>query len=107
MSFQFGYNPLKEDRYIELTAGIALIQINLNYEVYDSGGVFLSNEYATPTALPLAFGGVWHFAPNVNAGVFLGWDHLKDTDQTLYKWEYNKKLWVGFGVNLNLGKDKV
>jgi hypothetical protein len=24
----------------------------------------------------------------------------------LYKWEYNKKLWVGFGVNLNSGKDK-
>ena len=27
---------------------------------------------------------------NVNAGVFVGWDHLKDTDQMLYKWEYNK-----------------
>ena len=106
LSFQFGYNPLKEDRYIELTAGVAITQINLNYEVYDSGGVFLSNESATPTALTLAFGGVWHFAPNVNAGVFVGWDHLKETDQILYKWEYNKKLWVGLGVNLSFGKDK-
>ena len=106
LSFQFGYNPLKEDRYIELTAGVAITQINLNYEVYDSGGVFLSNESATPTALTLAFGGVWHFASNVNAGVFVGWDHLKETDQILYKWEYNKKLWVGLGVNLSFGKDK-
>ena len=39
----------------------------------------MSNESAIPTALTLAFGGVWHFAPNVNAGVFVGWDHLKDT----------------------------
>jgi hypothetical protein len=31
---------LKEDRYIELTAGVAITQINLNYEVYDSGGIF-------------------------------------------------------------------
>ena len=59
---------MKEDRYIELTAGVAITQINLNYDVYDSGGIFLSNESATPTALTLAFGGVWHFAPKRKCG---------------------------------------
>ncbi len=106
LSIQFGYDPLKEDRYIELTAGVAITQINLNYEVYDSEGVFLSNESATPAALTFAFGGVWHFASNVNAGVFVGWDHLKGNDQSLYKWEYNQKPWIGLGVNLSFGKEK-
>ena len=66
---------------------VAITPINLNYEVYDSAGVFLFNKSATPTALTLTFGGVWHFAPYVNMGVFVGWDHLKDTDKMLYKWE--------------------
>ena len=106
LSVQFGYNPLKEDRYIEFTAGVAITQINLNYEVYDSEGVFLSNESASPTALTIAIGGVWHFAPNVNAGVFVGCVHLKIPDPMLYNWLYNQKPWLGLGVNLSFGKDK-
>ncbi len=105
LSFQFGTNPLKEDCYVELTAGVAITQINLNYDVYDAEGI-LSSESATPFAFTLAFGVIKHFASNVNAGVFIGWDLLKGSDQVLYKWEYNQKSWIGLGINLNFGKDK-
>lgn len=37
-------------------------------------------------------------------GIYIGWDHLSSADNKA-KWIYNKKPWLGIGVNVAFSKE--
>lgn len=53
----------------------------------------------TVSALTMSFGALVIFNRFANFGIFLGKDFLNTRDRPV-NWIYNKKTWVGLGINI-------
>ena len=103
---RFG-NRKKEHEYVDFSFGISLTKVNLNQENSDLGlenSIFSDVEILSPTALTASLGMVLNFTEGVNMGIYIGWDHLSSADNKA-KWIYNKKPWLGIGVNVAFSKE--
>lgn len=94
--FGFG-NRNSQNSFIDLSAGVGLSSINLN----ENNSTVAENR--TASALTWSLGAVLKPAKNVNFGVFIGADYLRADDRKV-NWDYNKKMWVGLGVNISFNK---
>lgn len=80
--------------YLDFSLGLSLSKVNLNPEnslLGDPGG-FEDITVLSPAALSISFGALINLAKNLNAGIYLGWDHLSSADNKA-GWIYNKKPW--------------
>jgi hypothetical protein len=81
--------------FFDASIGVGLTKINLtekNSEV---------DKNRTASAFTLTLGGVIKPKPMINAGLFIGWDFLGANDRDV-NWKYNKKMWIGLGINISL-----
>ena len=54
----------------------------------------------TANALTLSSGVLLRFSEKINLGLFGGWDFLSKTDKDT-NWIYDRKLWIGVGINIS------
>ncbi len=80
--------------WFDLSLGIGLSGVTLN-ELNSS----LTDETQSATAFTWSVGTVFNLSPSVNLGLFFGKDYLGEKDKDV-KWEYDKKLWLGVGINV-------
>lgn len=91
----FGFGKITNpESMFDISWGIGLTRVNL-----DSSNSNVT-ENRTASALTTSFGGVIKPSQYVNIGVFFGWDFLGKTDRQV-QWIYNKKTWLGIGVNIS------
>ncbi len=90
----------KQTSWFDASLGIGLTGIDLN-----SLNSNVGEEPRSATAFTVSLGGVIKFNPNVNAGIFGGWDLLSAKDRAV-KWEYHGKLWLGLGINVSFTEAK-
>lgn len=82
--------------YLQAGAGFGSVKLNNNNSI----GI---NDKAEIDAVALSFlGGAMLQYKRVQAGVYVGWDHINN--QKNYQWQYNGKPWVGFGIGYELFK---
>lgn len=96
-------NRFKEHLFIDLSFGIGLTKVNLNKENSNlgvEGSDFENIDVLSPTAFTLSFGLLLNLAENVNIGAYCGLDRLSTADNKA-GWIYNKKPWLGIGVNVS------
>lgn len=96
ISTGYRYNPIKENRYFEFSAGLGITKVNLK-----PSNSNLEEETLSPAAFTIALGILGHY-DRVNAGIFFGWDSLSGEEQIKYEWIHNKELWIGLGINIGL-----
>lgn len=104
--FGFGRRD-KEESWFDASLGIGLSGVGLNNLNSDIS----EDTVRTASAFTISCGGVIKFAPEVNLGIFLGWDFLGLGDQDI-NWKYDKRTWLGLGLNvsynqLKAGTDKI
>ncbi|WGH76646.1 hypothetical protein P8625_05665 [Tenacibaculum tangerinum] len=91
---QYRINKKIDDRWIiEPNVGIGLAKINLN-----SKNSSVDNE-RTASAFSISTGLILRFNTAINAGVFVGWDLLSNSDSDA-NWIHDKKPWLGLGINI-------
>lgn len=89
--------------YAQVGAGIG------NTNLYNSNAPGVDpNEEINAAALTILSGVMLQYK-KVQAGLYIGWDHINNQDR--YQWKYNGKPWLGFGVGyqlfkIDLGGDK-
>lgn len=94
----FGYGSrYKENSWIDFSFGLGITGVNLSN---DNSNVETSR---TASALTFSLGALVKPSKNVNFGLFLGWDLLGNKDQEV-EWIYNKKTWIGLGINISFDK---
>ncbi|OUS00377.1 hypothetical protein A9Q86_10415 [Flavobacteriales bacterium 33_180_T64] len=96
----------KEHMYIDLSLGISITKVDLNSDnslLGTQGTDFADIETLSPTAFTYTFGVLFNLAENVNLGAYLGWDRLQSSDNKT-QWIYNRKPWLGIGLNISAGK---
>lgn len=88
--------------FLEPNIGIGLAKINLNSKNSDV------QDSRTASAFSLSSGLILHFSKTINAGCFVGWDFLSNTDSDT-NWIHNGKTWLGLGINIgfNISEGKV
>jgi len=100
IGFPFRINRANESIWIlEPNFGIGLTKINLNSK---NSSVL---EDRTANAFTVSGGLLIRFSENINFGMFLGKDILGNTDRNV-NWKYNKKTWLGLGINISLNTTK-
>lgn len=82
--------------YGQVGAGIG------NTNLYNSNAVGVSTGEEINAATLTLLSGVMLQYKKVQAGIYLGWDHINN--QKNYQWQYNGKPWFGFGVGYQLFK---
>lgn len=98
MIFGFG-SYSNQESWFDASFGIGLTKVNLTERNSDV------TQNRTASAFTLSLGGVFKPAPKINGGVFIGWDYLSADDRDV-NWTYNKKMWVGLGLNISLNDVK-
>ena len=92
----------RENSYVDLSFGVGLTKVDLNSSNSDLGtGVYDSIDVLSPSAFTITSGALVNLARNVNFGIYLGWDFLSTVDNKA-NWIYNKKAWLGIGINISL-----
>lgn len=92
--FGFGTRKSKESLF-DLSFGLGLSSANLDNLNSDE------EENRTASAFTTSFGLVFRPSKVASIGFFLGHDYLGQKD-IKSNWDYNKKLWSGLGININL-----
>lgn len=82
--------------HVQLGAGIG----NTNLSHSNAGGIDVNKDINAATLSLLS--GVMLQYKKVQAGFYIGWDHINNQNQ--YKWIYNGKPWFAFGVGYELFK---
>ncbi len=96
IGFPFRVNRRLEKRWIfEPHFGLGITKINLTAK--NTGGTV--TDVRTANALTLSGGLLFRFTEKINIGVFGGYDFLGQNDIDT-QWIYNKKFWLGFGINI-------
>ena len=98
MIFGWG-STYKQESWFDASFGVGLTKVNL------TKNNSLVTENRTASAFTLSLGGVVKPAPNINGGIFVGWDFLGADDRNV-EWSYNKKMWLGLGINISLNEVK-
>jgi hypothetical protein len=91
-----------ENLFVDLSFGVGLTKVNLNKENSILGTAdtdFSEIDVLSPTAFTVSFGALFNLAKNVNIGAYWGWDTISSADNKA-KWVFNKKPWLGFGLNV-------
>ena len=96
----FGFGSRYAQRsFFDASFGVGLTGISLN-----EGNSSISED-RTASAFTISFGGVMKPAEYANIGIFLGWDLLGQKDNEV-DWIYNRKPWLGIGLNINFTQVK-
>ncbi|WP_272149426.1 hypothetical protein [Tenacibaculum aiptasiae] len=94
IGLQYRINKKINDRWIlEPNFGIGLAKVNLNSK---NSNV---TESRTASAFSVSTGLILHLSKTINAGCFIGWDFLSNSDANT-NWVHNKKTWLGLGINI-------
>ncbi len=94
----FGFGSIyKKESIFDASFGVGLTKVNLT----EKNSIVEKNR--TASAFTLSLGGVIKPGKNINGGVFIGWDFLGASDKDV-AWVYNKKMWLGLGINIRLNK---
>ena len=96
----------KEHAFIDLSFGVSITKVDLNESNSDLGSIgteFEDIKSLSPAAFTYTIGALLNLAENVNLGVYWGWDRLQSADNKA-DWIYNKKPWLGIGLNISAGK---
>lgn len=96
--FGFG-NKSSTTSWIDGSFGIGFTSIPLTT---DNSKV---TQNRSATALTLSTGAVIKFSQDANLGIFLGGDFLNANDSKT-DWIYDRNLWIGIGINVNLSRVK-
>jgi hypothetical protein len=96
--FGFGSRSHAES-WLDASFGIGLTGVNLNEKNSDV------TEARTASAFTLSTGLLFKPSKLANLGVFFGWDYLGSNDKEV-NWKYNKKMWVGLGLNITFNEVK-
>ncbi|MBL4604562.1 MAG: hypothetical protein JKY02_02535 [Flavobacteriaceae bacterium] len=100
IGFPFRVNKRLEKRWIfEPNFGLGITKINLSDKNSNVDSVRTAN------ALTVSAGLLFRFNEKINIGVFTGYDFLGQSDKNT-EWIYNRKLWVGFGINISFNINK-
>ena len=100
------YDVLRENRFLEGSLGIGISRVNLDNNNSNLGSVDNPSQTALEqTAFTVSLGIVFYY-DGLNAGLFLGWDHLSGKAQKQFEWIHNQKPWLGIGVNIGIGKSE-
>ena len=97
--FKFGGRRPASLSQWEGSVGIGLTSVNLNS---NNSSV---TESRTASAFTLSTGILWKPTDFANFGIFIGWDNLSADDRKS-NWKYNKKAWLGLGININFSRIK-
>lgn len=106
--YRISMNRKNENSFVDFSTGLSVTKVNLNAVNSDLGkaGTDYENvDVLNPTALTFTLGITLNLAKNINVGSYYGWDFLSTADQKT-NWIYNKKPWLGFGVNITFTNDK-
>ena len=97
LGFPFRIFKTSETKWIvEPNIGIGITKINLNSKNTDS----IVTTERTANALTLSSGVLLRFSEKINLGLFGGWDFLSKTNKDT-NWIYDRKLWIGVGINIS------
>ncbi|MGB5943270.1 MAG: hypothetical protein WBG71_10340 [Leeuwenhoekiella sp.] len=100
-------NRYSKYSYVDFSFGVSLSKINLdpsNSLLGVENTDFAEIEKLSPSAITFSTGILLNLAKNVNFGAYVGWDYLSSADQKA-DWIYNKKPWLGIGINVLLSGD--
>ena len=92
---------LEKSWILEPNFGIGISKVNLN-EKNTNGTV---KTVRTANAFTFSGGLLIRFSEKINFGVFLGKDLLGKSDSDT-NWQYDKKFWLGLGLNISLNNPK-
>jgi hypothetical protein len=98
---RFSLSRYNQYSYIDISGGISITKVNLNPENSNLGSIgdFETVEALSPAAITPTIGILVGIAKNVNLGTYVGWDHISTADNKA-KWIYDRKPWVGIGLNI-------
>jgi len=106
--YRISLNRKSEHSFVDFSTGLSITKVNLNSINSDLGKEetdYANIDVLNPTALTFTLGITMNLAKNINVGSYYGWDFLSTADQKT-NWIYNKKPWLGFGVNISFNNDK-
>ncbi|AZI55571.1 hypothetical protein EIB75_10060 [Epilithonimonas vandammei] len=93
---KFRWNRRVEKGFsIEPILGVGLASIKLDKDNS------IITEPTNVSAFTINTGVLFHLTSLVNVGVTYGFDNISQNDQNNYKWKYQRKGWLGIGINVS------
>ncbi len=108
VSTRVGFNREKKFTYVDVILGVSITKVNLNPDNSILGdttivdNVFRDVTSLSPTAFTTSLGLLFTFTEKINFGIYSGIDLISSSDQKA-KWIYNRRPWLGIGINIIVG----